>query len=83
MIMGYAGKFLDVNLSTQTIRETKLSDEILEDYIGGRGLASKILWDRIGKKWERTDPTRTRQPSAFSDRTVNRILSGRQNLRFW
>jgi aldehyde:ferredoxin oxidoreductase len=56
VIMGYAGKFLDVNLSSKTIRETKFSDEILENYIGGRGLASKILWDRIGKRWERTDP---------------------------
>jgi len=56
MIMGYAGKFLDVNLSTQIIREIKFSDEILEDFVGGRGLATKILWDRIGRKWERTDP---------------------------
>jgi aldehyde:ferredoxin oxidoreductase len=46
LILGYAGKFLDVDLSTQTIKETRFSDEILRDYVGGRGLASKILWDR-------------------------------------
>ncbi|MGA3191428.1 MAG: aldehyde ferredoxin oxidoreductase C-terminal domain-containing protein [Candidatus Bathyarchaeia archaeon] len=56
MILGYAGKFLDVDLSTQTIKETRFSDEILRDYVGGRGLASKILWDRLGDRWERVDP---------------------------
>jgi aldehyde:ferredoxin oxidoreductase len=56
VIRGYAGKFLDIDLSTQTIKETRFSDEILEDYVGGRGLATKILWDRLGSKWETVDP---------------------------
>ncbi len=56
MIQGYAGKFLDINLSNRTIKETKLSDEVLRDYVGGRGLAAKILWDRLGRKWEEVDP---------------------------
>ena len=53
---GYAGKFLEVDLSTGNIKETKFSDEILHQYIGGRGLATKILWDRLGEKWEEVDP---------------------------
>jgi aldehyde:ferredoxin oxidoreductase len=56
MIKGYAGNFLDVNLSTQTIRETRFSEEILKDYVGGRGLATKILWDRLSGRWETVDP---------------------------
>jgi aldehyde:ferredoxin oxidoreductase len=56
VILGYAGKFLDIDLSTQAIKETKFSDEILKDYMGGRGLATKILWDRLGAKWETVDP---------------------------
>jgi aldehyde:ferredoxin oxidoreductase len=56
MIQGYAGKFLDIDLSTQTIKETKFSDEILKDYVGGRGLATKILWDRLGTEWDKVDP---------------------------
>ncbi len=56
MIHGYAGKFLDIDLSTQSITETKFSDEVLRDYFGGRGLATKILWDRLGFKWETVDP---------------------------
>jgi len=56
MISGYAGKFLEVDLSTKNIKEVKFSDEILMDYVGGRGLAAKILWDRLGSKWETVDP---------------------------
>jgi aldehyde:ferredoxin oxidoreductase len=56
MILGYAGKFLEVDLSTKKVKEIKFSDDILKDYIGGRGLAAKILWDRLGSKWSEIDP---------------------------
>jgi aldehyde:ferredoxin oxidoreductase len=56
MIPGYAGKFLEVDLSTKNVKEIKFSDDILKDYIGGRGLATKILWDRLGSKWSEIDP---------------------------
>ena len=52
MIFGYAGKFLEVDLSTEKIKEIRFDDDMLKDYIGGRGLATKILWDRLGGKWE-------------------------------
>ena len=58
MILGYAGKFLEVNLSTESIKETTFDDDILKDYVGGRGLATKILWDMLGSKWETIDPLR-------------------------
>ncbi len=53
---GYAGKFLEIDLSDGNIRETKFPNRVLRDYIGGRGLATKILWDRLGPKWETVDP---------------------------
>ncbi len=56
MIKGYAGKLLEVNLSTKQIKTTAISDEVLKDYIGGRSLAAKILWDRLGNRWEKVDP---------------------------
>jgi aldehyde:ferredoxin oxidoreductase len=56
MIKGYAGKLLEVNLSTGQIKTTAISDEVLKDYIGGRSLAAKILWDRLGSKWETVNP---------------------------
>ena len=56
MILGYARKFLEVNLSTERIKQTHFQDEVLREYVGGRGLATKILWDRLGNKWETIDP---------------------------
>lgn len=56
MIKGYAGKFLEVDLSTGRIKDAKFDDDALRDYVGGRGLAAKILWDRLGSRWEKADP---------------------------
>jgi len=53
---GYTGKFLEVDLSAEKIKELKLDESVLRQYIGGRGLATKILWDRLGDKWETIDP---------------------------
>ena len=53
---GYAGKFLDVDLTKRKIKDTTFEDATLEMFFGGRGLAAKILWDRIGKKWVKVDP---------------------------
>jgi aldehyde:ferredoxin oxidoreductase len=56
MVNGYAGKFLEIDLTNKKIEEITFSDKILQDYIGGRGLGVKILWDRLGNKWETIDP---------------------------
>ncbi len=65
---GYAGKFLDIDLSKEKIREIRFDDNILQSYIGGRGLAAKILWDRLGAKWEKIDP--------FGAENVLTVLTG-------
>ena len=41
------GKFLRVNLTDGTIKEEKISDEVLKMFIGGRGLGVKILYDEL------------------------------------
>ena len=56
MARGYAGKLLEVDLSRDRIRETEPKEEILRQYVGGRGLAVKLLWDRLGKNWRQIDP---------------------------
>jgi len=53
---GYAGKFLEVDLSTENIKNVTFDESVLRNYIGGRGLATKILWDRLGHRWETVDP---------------------------
>ncbi len=56
MIGGYAGKFLEVDLTKQKSKKVTFDDETLRDYVGGRGLAAKVLWDRLGKRWSKVDP---------------------------
>jgi len=53
---GYAGKFLEVDLSERKTKDVTFDEEVLRQYIGGRGLAAKILWDRLGDEWETIDP---------------------------
>ncbi len=65
MIPGYSGKFLEVNLSRARIREVSFDEEILRAYVGGRGLAAKILWDRIGASWADIDPLSSRNILLF------------------
>src|SRR4030042_3265832 len=56
MPRGYAGKFLEADLSSMKVSDVTFDNEILRKYVGGRGLASKILWDRLGNRWESVDP---------------------------
>jgi len=53
---GYAGKFIEVDLSTENTKNVTFDENVLRNYIGGRGLATKILWDRLGHQWENVDP---------------------------
>jgi aldehyde:ferredoxin oxidoreductase len=56
LILGYAGKFLEINLSDGTFKDVRFDNELLKDYVGGRGLAAKILCDRLIGEWEELDP---------------------------
>ncbi len=56
MARGYAGKLLDVDLSKGNVKDTVFPETVLRNYLGGRGLGAKILWDRLGQRWEKVDP---------------------------
>ncbi len=59
---GYADKWLEVDLSRDKIEEVEFSDEILEQYFGGRGLMAKVLWDKVGEKYPDLDPLAPESP---------------------
>ncbi|HUS86611.1 MAG TPA: aldehyde ferredoxin oxidoreductase family protein [Bacteroidales bacterium] len=44
---GYYGKLLEVNLTEGKSKVTKIPDEDIKRFIGGRGLGAKLLWDRL------------------------------------
>ena len=44
---GYAGNILRVNLSTGEVTTEPLSEELVRLFVGGRGIAAKILYDEL------------------------------------
>ena len=59
---GWTGKVLRVDLSTGDCKDEELDIDIAEQYIGGRGLAIKILFDEIDPK---VDPFRPENKLIF------------------
>ena len=43
---GYTGRILEIDLSSNGISSTTVTSEFQDHYIGGRGYALKLLWDR-------------------------------------
>ena len=60
--MGYVGKILKVNLSTGKISEEPLNMDFAKMFLGGSGLACRILYDMINKD---TDPLGPENPLIF------------------
>ena len=53
---GWMGTILRVDLSNGKITKEPLSEEMAHDFVGGRGINSKILYDETGPA---TDPSGT------------------------
>ncbi|UCE10618.1 MAG: aldehyde ferredoxin oxidoreductase family protein, partial [Candidatus Thorarchaeota archaeon] len=47
---GYTGKYLDIDLDKGKIHKKQMEKEWARLYLGGTGVAAKILWDRTGPK---------------------------------
>ncbi|MEM4847227.1 MAG: aldehyde ferredoxin oxidoreductase N-terminal domain-containing protein, partial [Thermosphaera sp.] len=44
---GWWGRILHVDLSSGKTREIRLDPSVYAEYIGGRGLAARLLWDFV------------------------------------
>lgn len=44
---GYAGQILRVDLSSASTKTETLDPELTHQFIGGRGLGARILWDML------------------------------------
>ena len=47
MANGFMGKILNVDLSAGTLTDEVIADDILRDYVGGYGLAARLLYERM------------------------------------
>jgi aldehyde:ferredoxin oxidoreductase len=61
---GYHGVILEVNLSTGKMEKKAINSNDLANYVGGRGLGMKLLWDRL-KDDPGTDPLGPDNPLLF------------------
>ena len=46
---GYFGQILHVDMSTGFVRTEPVNDDFIEQFLGGRGFAVKLLWDNLAK----------------------------------
>jgi aldehyde:ferredoxin oxidoreductase len=53
---GYLGKVLWVNLTDGTFKEEELSEETYRQYIGGYGLAAKLIYENLPPKTDALSP---------------------------
>jgi aldehyde:ferredoxin oxidoreductase len=53
---GYAGKGLYVNLTRGTIESRALDKALIEDYLGGNGFGTRLLWDQVGPEVDPLGP---------------------------
>lgn len=49
-MLGFAGKLLRVNLSTGEISQEAIAEDIFKKFLGGRGIAAKILYTELKPK---------------------------------
>ena len=53
---GWTGKLLRVNLTTGTHRVEDIPEAWMKDYIGGRGVADRYLWDELDPRVDPLSP---------------------------
>ncbi len=55
-MLGYRGKILKIDLSSKDISEMPLDEKMTREFIGGAGLACRILYDLIDKETDALGP---------------------------
>ena len=53
---GYAGRLIDVDLSSRRIETRPVPLDLYRRFLGGRGLGVALLWEALGERWETVDP---------------------------
>jgi len=75
---GWAGKILDIDLTSGSIETLPLDMEMARLFLGGRGLGARLLWDLVGPEVKPLDPENaliftTGPITASSSQTSNRF----------
>ncbi len=73
ILFGYTCKLLHVDLSTGRITKNDLTNETIRNFIGGRGIGAKILFDELES---RIDPFSPENPCIFTTGPFTGIIPG-------
>jgi len=55
-VVGYAGRFLRVDLTNERVTEFSFDESTLRKYVGGSGIGAKILYDEVPPKIDWSSP---------------------------
>lgn len=55
-MLGYAGRVLEVDLTNLSTGAIDLAPEIYSDYLGGSGIAARLVFDELGSRIGEIDP---------------------------
>ncbi len=55
-MQGWAGKILDIDLTTRAIITRALDENVARLFLGGRGLGARLLWDEVGAEVDPLSP---------------------------
>lgn len=77
MVSGYTGKILDVNLSDRSVKSTVLDLHDARQFLGARGIMTKLLWDRLAPE---TTPFSPDNLIMFFTGPLTGLLSGNRTL---
>ncbi|MBN2303787.1 MAG: aldehyde ferredoxin oxidoreductase, partial [Anaerolineae bacterium] len=55
-MQGWAGNILDIDLTTGAIQTLPLDMDMARQFLGGRGLGARLLWDLVGPEVEPLSP---------------------------
>jgi len=61
-LYGCWGRLLSVDLTTGKVGEERVPPAVFRAYVGGRGLATYLLWRELGRKWREVDPLGPENP---------------------
>ena len=81
-IPGYAGQYLEVDMTNKTYKAVPLTEQFCRDYIGGRAMATKMLLDRMAANWAKIDPLGPDNILIVNTGPLNPFLAGKVNYTF-
>ena len=81
-IPGYAGQYLEVDLTNKSFKAVPIDAKFARDYVGGRAMAVKMLMDAFGGNWGKIDALSPEAILIVNTGPLNTFVAGKLNFSF-